>query len=69
MHTEQNAPFLKLFPHKHPSLIPPTTHPTTTHEFIGAFYIQITPLGDPSIPVVMHYWKGLFRTYTTTIVL
>ena len=31
MHTEQNAPFLQLSPHKHT----PLTHPTTTHEFIG----------------------------------
>ena len=38
MHTEQTAPFLQLFPHKHP-----LPHPTTTHEFIGAYFIQIPP--------------------------
>ena len=47
MHTEQNATFLQLFPHKHP--LPP--NPTTTHEFIGAYFIQIPPpLGDPALP-------------------
>ena len=39
MHTAQNAPPLT-----------PPTHPTTTHEFIGAYFIQILPLGDLAFP-------------------
>ena len=47
MHTAQNTPFLQLFPHKHPL---PSTHLTTTHEFIGAYFIKIpTHTGWPSV--------------------
>jgi len=48
MHTKQNAPFLQLFPHKHP-----LPHPTNTHEFIGAYFIQIPHL--PEWPGISQY--------------
>ena len=41
MHSEQSAPILQLFPHKHS-----VPHPSTTREFIGDYLIQIPPLGD-----------------------
>ena len=46
----------KCIPNKtHPFLTPPT-HPTTTHEFIGAYFIQILPLGDPAFPRMIQMW-------------
>ena len=35
---------------KHTPFLTPPTHPTTTHEFIGAYFIQILPLGDLAFP-------------------
>ena len=41
---------------KHTHSHTPTTHPTTTHEFIGAYFIQILPLGDPAFPRMIQMW-------------
>ena len=100
MHTKENAPFLQLFPNKHPlphplyNTPPPPMNSLRTllykfppwvtgishddsNEVLQSISQMIkvcwdsqkAPPGQCPVPVVMHYWKGLFRTYTTTIML
>ena len=50
----------KCIPNKITSSLTPPTHPTNTHEFIGAYIIQILPLGDPAFPRMI---KFVFKEY------
>ena len=78
MHTKQNAPTNTSPPM---NLLGPILYkfppPWVTQRFPGWFKwdfkeywkIRFSQMAKVYVPVVMDYWKGLFRTYTTTIVL
>ena len=56
-------------PPQKPSPSPPHTHPTTTHEFIGAYFIQIPPWVTQHFPGwfkwgFKEYWKVMFSQMT-----
>ena len=58
MHTARNAPFLHLFPHKHPL---PHTHHLHPWIYWGLFYTNSPPLGKPAFPrmIQMRFWRVL----------